>query len=84
MADDRKPRRAGWRNPASASNGKAGGRPARGTRLETGDQLLVSHVTPDGTVDLGRGTVAVEGTARTRMIVVTLPDGTELRLLALR
>lgn len=66
-----KPRRT---NPASAQNGRAGGRPPKSTAIHIGDKISIR---------LGRGTEPERGTvidiSRTlpRSIKVQLEDGTE-------
>lgn len=85
MSESKK--RGGWKNPAAAANGRKaqhGGRPAKGTRIEAGAPVHVSHHVEAGAVVMGQGTVRIEGSAMSRLVVVDLPDGTELRLLFLR
>lgn len=75
-------KRGGWRNPASAANGKAGGRRITSATIRTGDGLLLSQVYPDGGyADLGRGAVTVTGRGNSRIITIPQPDGSEIRIL---
>jgi hypothetical protein len=82
MTNERK--RGGWSNPASAENGRKatrGGRPPTSATIRNGDGLMLSHVSPDGTADLGHGRVIISAIGRSRLIVVCLPDGSEIRIL---
>lgn len=84
---DTQHKRGGWSNPASAENGRkstGGGRPPTKAVIHDGDGLMLSHVTVDGTADLGRGRAVVERVGRGRLIKVAQEDGSEIRILVVK
>lgn len=68
------------RNPASAENGKRGGRPATRAVVANGSAVMVSHVTADGTANLGRGYAQVTKIGAGRLITIPQDDGSEIRI----
>lgn len=57
------------------------GRPPVKVTIRSGDGVMLSHVTPDGTADLGHGRAAVEALGRSRLIKIAQDDGSEIRIL---
>lgn len=52
--------------------------------IHTGDNLMISHVYPDGMADLGRGQAKVTRIGNSRLITVPQADGSEIRILLVR
>jgi hypothetical protein len=57
------------------------GRAATKATIREGTGLLLSHVLPDGTADLGRGRAVVKALGRDRLITLPQDDGSEIRIL---
>lgn len=49
--------------------------------IKSGAGLMLSHVYPDGTADLGSGTAVIETIGRSRLIKIAQSDGSEIRIL---
>ena len=72
------------RNPASAENGKKGGRPVARAVIENGSAVMLSHVTADGTAALGRGYARVTKIGAGRLIIIPQDDGSEIRIVLVK
>lgn len=57
------------------------GRPATKAVIKEGAGLMLSHVYPDGTADLGHGRATIEAVGRSRLIKIPQADGSEIRIL---
>lgn len=60
------------------------GRPPTTATIAAGDGLLISHVLPDGTADLGRGRATIAHLGRDRLITILQEDGSEIRIVVIR
>lgn len=84
---EQKKKSGGWKNLASAANGllatEQGRRPVKAEARE-GDGVMISHVFPDGTADLGRGVARIRKVGNGRIIVLPQDDGSEIRILIVR
>ena len=75
--------RRGSNRPKGAPALPGAGRPATKATIREGTGLMLSHVYPDGTADLGRGVASIEAVGRSRLIKIPQKDGSEIRILVL-
>ena len=86
MTEPRKPR-GGWSNSASAKNGAksadspSNGRPPQTATIRLGQRVAVLERNPVGLLPLVAGTVTEIKRGVPRVVVVTMEDGTEYRLM---
>jgi hypothetical protein len=60
------------------------GRPATKAVIENGSGLMLTHVYPEGTADLGKGIASIESVGRSRLIKIPQSDGSEIRILLVK
>lgn len=69
------------------AKGKSGGqrfgagRPVTKATIKNGSGLMLTHVYPEGTADLGSGVATIEPVGRSRLIKIPQKDGSEIRIL---
>lgn len=60
------------------------GRPITKAVIHKGDGLMLTHVYPEGTADLGHGTVTIESVGHSRLIKILQADGSEIRIMLVK
>lgn len=68
-------------NPGQPRHWAGPGRPATKATIKNGSGLMLTHVYPNGTADLGRGIATIEAKGRSRLIKIPQEDGSEIRIL---
>ena len=68
-------------NRTGRSRAPGAGRPVTQATIKDGAGLMLTHVFPEGTADLGHGRATIERIGNSRLIKIPQADGSEIRIL---
>ena len=75
------PTKRGSNRPKGAPALPGAGRPVTKATIQQGAGLMLTHVYPNGTADLGSGRAVIEPIGRSRLVKIPQADGSEIRIL---